>query len=117
LTVISDANILEVVDEGGRGRGASGLLNLLLNSPDNGRVDVGTDGLEAESVSYVVNGDGCTVWCRVEVGALYGSATVIDDHTRLVPFAAVTGHIAAKEEMILVASVSPSIRNRDLDII
>lgn len=56
-------------------------------------MDVGTDGLEAEIVCYVVDGDWGAIWWGVGVGALYGHALYwrarVLDHTRLVSLGAV----------------------------
>jgi hypothetical protein len=91
---------LEVAAERGRTSAESGLCHLLLDSPDDCRVDVRADGLISEAVSHILDGDWWAVGRRVRVGTLYGVALYrsprVLEHTDLMTLAAVTADVAAR---------------------
>jgi hypothetical protein len=92
---------LEVVGEGGRTRGESSLRDLLLDRPDDGRVDVRADGLSSETVGHRVDGNWNSVGSGVGVGSLYGGALHrrpgVLKHANFVALAAVTADVAASK--------------------
>jgi len=64
-------------------------------------MDVGSNGLEAEIVCYIADGDWDAIWRGVGVGTLHGHALYrrarVLDHTRLVSLGAVTRDVTANK--------------------